>query len=170
MTVLRAKGFEGTSMSDLSEATGLKKASLYHRFPGGKKEMVEAVMSYTRDWGQSHIFAILTNNEKTPKERITEVLENIRNLYDGGKSICILRSLTTDSSLPLFGPLIEESFALWIKAFSQLGIDTGLEEAQAQKLATESLIKIQGSLILAKAMDNNSVFQQSLSDIKKQYI
>jgi len=37
--VFRSKGYEGASLKDLSEATGLKKASLYHRFPNGKSEM-----------------------------------------------------------------------------------------------------------------------------------
>ena len=32
--VFRDVGYDGASLSILSEATGLKKASLYHRFPG----------------------------------------------------------------------------------------------------------------------------------------
>ena len=34
--VFRRKGYDGASYSDLMKATGLVKASLYHRFPGGK--------------------------------------------------------------------------------------------------------------------------------------
>ena len=44
--VFRLKGFDGASLSDLAEATGLKKASLYHRYPGGKQEMAAAVMDF----------------------------------------------------------------------------------------------------------------------------
>src|SRR6266481_2155438 len=40
--VFRRKGYAGTSYSDIREATGLVKASLYHRFPGGKEAMVTA--------------------------------------------------------------------------------------------------------------------------------
>ena len=42
----RADGYEGASLSRLSEATGLKKASLYHRFPGGKEQMASEIL----DW------------------------------------------------------------------------------------------------------------------------
>jgi len=38
--VFRRKGYDGASYSDLMKATGLVKASLYHRFPGGKADMV----------------------------------------------------------------------------------------------------------------------------------
>src|SRR5207244_12526298 len=43
--VFRRKGYDGASYSDLMKATGLVKASLYHRFPGGKAEMVDAILS-----------------------------------------------------------------------------------------------------------------------------
>ena len=32
------KGSEGATLTELSRATGLKKASLYYHYPGGKKE------------------------------------------------------------------------------------------------------------------------------------
>src|SRR5213595_2938683 len=35
--VFRRKGYDGTSYSDVMKATGLVKASRYHRFPGGKQ-------------------------------------------------------------------------------------------------------------------------------------
>jgi AcrR family transcriptional regulator len=43
--VFRRRGYDGASYADLMKATGLVKASLYHRFPGGKEEMVGAVQS-----------------------------------------------------------------------------------------------------------------------------
>src|SRR5262245_61189573 len=43
--VFRARGYEGASYAQLMAATGLVKASLYHRYPGGKEEMVNAILS-----------------------------------------------------------------------------------------------------------------------------
>lgn len=43
--VFREHGFEGASLSLLSKATGLGKGSLYNFFPGGKEEMMEAVLA-----------------------------------------------------------------------------------------------------------------------------
>ena len=40
-------GYEGASLSVLSDATGLKKSSLYHRFPDGKAQMAQEVMAQT---------------------------------------------------------------------------------------------------------------------------
>jgi len=44
--VFRTYGYEGATLSRISEATGLQRASLYHRFPGGKEAMARFHSSY----------------------------------------------------------------------------------------------------------------------------
>ena len=169
MTVIRAKGYDGATMNDLAEATGLKKASLYHRFPGGKKEITEAVLDHTRSWSLQHISGVLKDKSRAPEYRLKAVIDNIRLLYDDGQAICILRALTMDSSLPLFGVHLEGSFKTWLEAFAHLGTDFGFDQEKSERLATEVLIKVQGSLVLAKGLNDPAPFQQSLSDIEKLY-
>ena len=43
------KGFDGTSMSTLAESVGVTKAAIYHFVPGGKAELLFAVMSFGMD-------------------------------------------------------------------------------------------------------------------------
>src|SRR5215510_12699370 len=43
------KGFDATSMSDIAGAVGMTKAGIYHFIPGGKKDLLFAVMSYGMD-------------------------------------------------------------------------------------------------------------------------
>ena len=44
LEVFRKVGYDGASLQQLANATGLKKSSLYHRFPEGKKQMAEEVL------------------------------------------------------------------------------------------------------------------------------
>lgn len=169
MAVLRAKGFDGASLNDLSEATGLKKASLYHRFPGGKKEITEAVLKYVQQWNQAHIYDVLVDDKLTPENRLDSVLLSIRQLYNDGDSICILRAMSTDTGIPLFGIQIKESFQMWLDGFTALGMALGHHKKKSQQMAREVLIRIQGALILSKGLDDLSPFQESLSGIKKMY-
>ena len=48
MKVFRREGYEGASLSRLSEATGLGRSSLYHHFPRGKEDMAAAVLDLAR--------------------------------------------------------------------------------------------------------------------------
>ncbi len=45
--VFKEYGYEGASLAILSQASGLKRPSLYHRFPRGKQQMAEEVLSFT---------------------------------------------------------------------------------------------------------------------------
>ena len=169
MEVIRSKGYEGASMNDLANATGLKKASLYHRFPGGKQEITEAVLAYTQQWGRQHILEVLTDSTTSPADRLSQVIRNIRSLYREGEAICVLRALSVDPSLPLFSQQIENSFQSWINGFATLAKDLGFSPEKAQSMAVQTITMIQGSLIVSKGLNDLSIFRRSLSEIEKMY-
>ncbi|MCH8014302.1 MAG: helix-turn-helix transcriptional regulator, partial [Candidatus Dadabacteria bacterium] len=66
--VFRDYGYEGASLTNLSKATGLKKASLYHRFPGGKEEMAIEVLNKAGKWIEENIVSPLNSNLKPEKK------------------------------------------------------------------------------------------------------
>lgn len=53
--VFREFGFEGTSLSRITEKTALGKGSLYHFFPGGKEEMAGAVLAHVDAWFEREV-------------------------------------------------------------------------------------------------------------------
>lgn len=165
----RRVGYDGASLSRLAEATGLKKASLYHRFPGGKKEMAQAVLQHASEWTKEHIVDVLTTNED-PVQRLDEVLSNIERLYSGGRDACILRALSQGEGLQLFQVQIKSSFDDWIKGFSKLAFDFGIPESETQKTAEDVLIKIQGSLVLSVGSNQPRIFKRTLKKIRAMFV
>ena len=147
----RSKGYEGTSLADLAKSTGLKKASLYHRFPNGKQEMANAVLDYIEEWVDENIFKSLLEESVAPKERLSKAIDQIRNSYDGGKEACIFRALSIGQSVDLFDLKIKNGMKKWIHAFEKIGINLGLSEEESIKKSINTLIKIQGSLIKSNA-------------------
>lgn len=166
----RSKGYEGTSLAELAKTTGLKKASLYHRFPNGKQEMATAVLDYIGEWVEEHIFKSLLDETKPPIERLVHGLEAIRNSYDGGKETCIFRALSLGQSLELFDMQIKHGMNKWISSFEILGLSLGLSDKEAHKNAVNTLIKIQGSLIVTKGLNDLTVFETSLDEIRSDYL
>ena len=45
--LFNTRGYSGTSLSDVLDATGLEKGGLYNHFPGGKVELAEAALEYS---------------------------------------------------------------------------------------------------------------------------
>ncbi len=170
LSVFRSKGYDGASVNELAKAARLKKASLYHRFPGGKKEMVGAVLEHIEDWTFQNFYNILTDKDIKPEERLSKALTNIKGLYDNGKSVCIYRALLMDSSMGLFGDTIKRGVAQWVDSFKEIGMAFKLKEVESKEKAQQTFIDIQGSLVLSKATGSISPFTKTLKNIELRYI
>ena len=169
MEVFRSVGYDGASLADLAAATGLKKASLYHRFPEGKQAMAHAVLDHVADWNESEVIQVLMSS-KPVEERLNTVLDSINKLYNGGRVACILRALSHGTAAGLFRDEIAVIFQNWVVAFAHLATDFGHKREIAKSMAESTLIKIQGSLILAQTLQQPNLFQNVLNDIKSDFL
>ncbi len=169
MSVFRSKGYDGASLNELAEATGLKKASLYHRFPGGKKEMTDAVLDFMEAWINEKVYMVLSNSEVPPQRRLKDAIHNIGQVYGHGTKVCLYRSLSMDTGMSLFGNKIEKGIGQWLESFSILGEAVGKDVETALKMAKQSFIEVQGSLVLSKAMGNTEPFAQAIQNIETRY-
>ena len=166
----RSNGYEGTSLSELSKSTGLKKASLYHRFPGGKQEMASAVLNYIDEWVEQHIFKAFLDESTPPTERLVNGLEEIKKSYGNGNETCIFRALSIGQGLELFDLQIKNGMNKWITVFKELGNSLGFSNEEATKNAINTLIKIQGSLIVTKGINDLTIFETTLNEIKSTFL
>ncbi len=160
--VFRAVGYDGATLSKLSEATGLQRASLYHRFPGGKKEMAEAVLSRAGAWFQKNILAPLAG-PGTPKERLQRMIKNLGAFYSRGNSSCLLDTLSVGDGREIFESHIKESFSGWIEAIARVAAEaTGCSKTTARQRAEDAVMRIQGALVLGRGTGNTKPFQRIL--------
>ena len=166
MSVLQSKGFEGASLNDLAKATGLQKASLYHRFPGGKNEIAVIVLEFVYTWIKDNLYLVLTEKGVPPATKLQRAIQHIKELYQNGEKSCILNALSLDSGLVAVGDEISKVMLLWIEAFTALGVEQGFTNAQAKAKARQSLVLIQGSLVLSKGLKDPSHFHKALADLK----
>ncbi|MEQ9290572.1 MAG: TetR/AcrR family transcriptional regulator [Cyclobacteriaceae bacterium] len=169
MAVLRTKGYAGASLNELASGSGLQKASLYYRYPGGKQDIGKAVLSFVSEWLKMNVQDVLMNKNKPADDRLNVALKNIDELYHGGKKACILRALSIGEGLHLFAEEIGLSMDLLLKAFTELGLDIGMDPYKAKETAMQVLISIQGSLVVARTLDDTSPFTNTLVRIRKMY-
>jgi len=66
------KGFAATSMSDIAEMVGMTKAGIYHFIPGGKKDLLFAVMNFGMD--------TLKENVIDPARAIADAEQRLRSI------------------------------------------------------------------------------------------
>lgn len=169
LEVFRKVGYDGASLTALAAASGLKKSSLYHRFPGGKQQMAQEVLEFANEFVSERITGVLMN-PGDPATRLHTALHNIDQLYAGGQKSCLLRALSMDAGLKLFSTGIQGAFTDWIKAFVHLGTDLGMAPETAHTQAENVVIQIQGSLIVARGTDQPAVFKRTLTTIENTYL
>ena len=88
--IFRNHGYEGTTISLLSEVTGLQKSSLYHHFPKGKEDMLRAVVGFVSGKIHQHVIAPLLDKQINPEKRFSNLIATIRTFYcDGRKKLFV---------------------------------------------------------------------------------
>ncbi len=163
-TAFRAGGFQGTSLKDLCEATGLVKASLYHYFPGGKKDMAQAVLDHVGGWFAANIVAPLSR-DTDPKERLKTMVSALNRFYNKGKTACLIELFGIGEAQGLFQESVHAAEDAWEKAIIQTLMDAGVDKNTAEQRAEQALIQIQGSLIIARAKGSPQVFTRTLNNL-----
>ncbi|MFY0601713.1 MAG: TetR/AcrR family transcriptional regulator [Cyclobacteriaceae bacterium] len=168
LEVFRKVGYEGASLEELARASGLKKSSLYHRFPGGKKQMAREVLEFSNRRRYEIVMKTL-RAEGDPQIRLSSVLKNLNELYSGGTNTCILRALSMNTGLDLFFELIQGAFEDLISGFAKNIEDFGIDKEDARKRAEDIVIKIQGGLVVAKGTGRTEIFARVLGDIETSF-
>ncbi len=162
--VFRHYGYEGATVSRLSAATGLKKASLYHHFQGGKEQMAAAVLEYINNWIEENVFAPL-QSDKPPRDRILAMTEGIDKFYESGETPCVLAVMSLGEADNLFHQQLEQSLKQWLDELSKVVEETGVKPQQARQRAEEAMITIQGALVLVRVTKDTKIFQRAIAKI-----
>lgn len=159
----RGAGYDGASLTLLSKATGLKKASLYHRFPGGKEQMVQEVLEEAGRWFARHVLEPL-GGSGAPRERIEAMARELDVFYGGGERACFFNLLSSPIENPApFRAAIRRMLEAFIAALARVAVDSGCPPVQAIERAERVAASIQGSLVLARGLGVARPFTKMLA-------
>ncbi len=162
--VFRTYGYEGASLSRLTEATGLKRASLYHRFPGGKEEMASAVLDRADKWFAEYVLAPL-GQAGEPADRVREMARRLGEFYSDGRLSCLLDTLSLGKEHSGFRRHIRQSMSGWIEVLKEMALEAGHPSQEAARRGEEAVLRIQGALVLARAVGDARPFERVLADL-----
>jgi len=165
MDLFREKGFDGASLSDISEATGLGKSSLYHHFPKGKEEIALQVLAHLEEQLEAALFEPM-RSRGTPKHKLDRMLDTIDEFYDGGKKACLLERLCASVDARRFRRPLSRAFSAWIDAVEALGVEAGLPRAIARRRAEDLVVRIEGALVVSAGTEDANVFARAIRDLR----
>lgn len=152
--LFRAKGYQGTSLADVSAAADAPTGSLYHFFPDGKASLAGAVIRESAVAYQA-LFELIADGSRGP-------VDAVGNFFDGAADnltdtdfieICpiggVAREMANaDESIRL---ATADAFAAWVDALAERFSVAGVAEPDATELASTVIATLEGAFVLARS-------------------
>ena len=163
----KKQGYDGASLAELSQQTGLVKASLYHYFPDGKKEMAEAALDAFGASMAEKVIAPL-RSEASPRQRLLAMIEGMNAVYDGGDDLCLFALLSVGDTRDLFQAKIKAKVGEVSEALNKTLRDAGLSRSRAASRTEQLIVEVEGALIVSRVLGDAGVFQRTLKRLREQ--
>jgi TetR/AcrR family transcriptional repressor of nem operon len=149
LEVLHKRGYHQTSIQELSEATGLKKASLYHHF-ASKEQLVKEVMAYAIQWYREHILKVAEEVELPPWQRLEKLLKRQCKLAKHERRGCFFANMVLETGREdLFNEPITAMFKEWENTVGGL-LSCKLSKTEAAIQSRRLLLEYEGAVMFFK--------------------
>ena len=167
MDLFREKGFDGASLSDISESTGLGKSSLYHHFPNGKEEIALAGAGASRRTARAGALRAHAVDRSAQKEARSDARHDRQASTRAGRRRACSSACVPASTPGAFDGPLAGAFNTWIDAVEALGVESGLPRAVARLRAEDLVVRIEGALVVCAGTGNTSVFARVIRDLRE---
>lgn len=152
--MLRRRGLSSTSIRELAKAAKAPLGSTYHYFPGGKQQLIREAIGFA---GGKIRNTLASELERGPVDGLRAFLTSWKE---------VLTSTQFRAGCPVVAVALEEAssdeeqltldavaavFANWEQVLSQSLRDHGVEDSEADQLATLIVASVEGSIALCRA-------------------
>jgi len=168
------KGYAGTSLSDITSATGLTKGSIYGNFEN-KDEVAKEVYLYNSKRLQNSFIGQLTS-EMSTREKLFAIVDIYRKTWEinfsRGGCPHLNTAVEADDTMPFLKNEVSRNFEGWANQFSKI-LEKGktqneiVESIDSQKYAYQFIALIEGGILLSKTMNNKTHLFNALERIEK---
>ena len=163
VAAFREHGYEGASLSVLSQATGLGRSSLYHHFPNGKADMAQAALDSVLASFNELVIQPLQQTKQTPLQRLQACAQSLGEFYADGTRSCLLNIFSIGSASSLFQAQLAANTQAMMQMFSTIAHESGVSAPEAQNRGEQTVIGIQGALVISRTLGSKEPFLRFLA-------
>jgi TetR/AcrR family transcriptional repressor of lmrAB and yxaGH operons len=148
--LLAKKGLQGASFSEILEASGAPRGSLYHHFPGGKDELVLAALEHAANQALSVLDRLSGKPAREVAEGFLSLWRSVlaRSDFSAGCAVVAVTVAAESEDLRARAAGILRS---WRDKLVTLFVAGGLPKKKARSLAASLVAACEGGVILARA-------------------
>jgi TetR/AcrR family transcriptional repressor of lmrAB and yxaGH operons len=150
VTLLATRGLQGTSFSDVLARSGAPRGSIYHHFPEGKDQLVDAAIELAGDRALRVLDAV---QDSPPKDVTGFFLDLWREVLvrSGLRAGCAVLAVTVATDSPDLLGHAARIFRAWRGRLADLYERGGMDTAAAARLATTVVAASEGAVVVSRA-------------------
>ncbi|WP_354682624.1 TetR/AcrR family transcriptional regulator [Cupriavidus necator] len=174
--IFNTKGYAGTSLADLTEATGLTKGSVYGNF-ANKEEVALAAFDHNWKLAQGAVRAVMASRETSTEKllALTGVYENLPVDFPEGGCPLLNTAIEADDTHPALREKAREAFQGWntnLVTVIQAGIASQefRKDVDAGQTAVTLIALIEGAIMISRLTGNAGYRKAVMSAVKKTII
>lgn len=164
--LMRERGVEATSFSDVIAASGAPRGSIYHHFPGGKLQLIEAATRYAGDFIAEGMTAAYQRFD--PVTALQRSADFWRRVLDGSNYAagCPVVAATVESArTPPILAAAADAFARWQELFAANLVQHGVAEERATTLAALVIAALEGAIVLCRAQQATAPLDRVVEEL-----
>lgn len=173
-SIFNMKGYAGTSLSDLTEATGLTKGSIYGNF-ANKDEVALAAFDYNLSLLNTTRAALMANSSGAVDKLLTMAgfyRADFKSSMIAGGCPILNTAIEADDTHPLLKEKVSKAIKAWKKNIETL-VSQGIAQKEIKKsvnadsFATSFIALIEGGIMMSKVTGNRAMLDNCIDHLEK---
>jgi AcrR family transcriptional regulator len=165
--LLARQGLQATSLSEVLKATGAPRGSIYHHFPEGKDQLVDAALDLVAA-------GMLDGLARQAGHGVVEVTEHLltawryvleRSQLSAG---CAVLAVTVAADSPELLGHAAEIFRAWRTRLADLYTQAGLAPETAARFAATVIAALEGAVVMSRAEQSLEPYELVAQDLLEQ--
>lgn len=173
-SIFNKKGYTGTYLSDLTNATGLTKGSIYGNFKDKNEVAVEA-FKYNYRFQSEKILGKINQIDNSAEKMITflgHYKTEFKPIFQNGGCAILNTSVDADDGNDLLKKEVTKSIHSWHKTIVSI-LEDGIHKNELRNMDTNAfayriIALVEGSIMLAKTLERHKILVENIDFLQSE--
>ncbi len=169
--LMRERGVEATSFSEVLEHSGAPRGSIYHHFPGGKSQLIEEATRYAGEFTAAGLAKALAQDDPVAAiRRFAAFWHELLRDSDYTAGCPVVAASLEGEKIPGARQAAADAFKSWEGQIADALTPHGIPPTRARALATLMIASIEGAVVLARAERSTAPLKRVATELERLFV